>query len=178
MGAFPRLEPTRTSDLLLHAVFRLTTFDSATVAALGRLFRMVLPLPLLVFRHLGGDPFLEPRGRNLSFGTLFVTYAVIIQVLVVFQICCVHPVTAIEIVPWRWRIEEEGIRRNTSEHTYSTAWHAIFARYRTEIHTPFSGTPPSETLRFRSPASTETSEGSPEPVFDRTSSSSEVFTEN
>jgi len=103
MGSFPRLEPARTSDLLLHAILRLTTFDSATVAALSRLLRVVFPLPLLVFRDLCGDPFLDARGRNPSFGTssITVTVTVTVQVLVAFQICRIRPVTAIEIVPWR-----------------------------------------------------------------------------
>lgn len=101
MGSFPRLEPARTSDLLLHAILRLTTFDSATVPALSRLLRVVFPLPVLVFRDLGGDPFLDPRGRDLSFGTFFIIGTVIVRVLVVFQICRIRPVTEIELVPWR-----------------------------------------------------------------------------
>ena len=34
-GPFPCLEPARATDLLLYAVPRLTTFDPATLAALG-----------------------------------------------------------------------------------------------------------------------------------------------
>ena len=84
MGSFPRLEPARTSDLLLHAILRLTTFDPATVAALSRLLRVVFPLPVLVFRDLCGDPFLDSRGRNLSFGTFFISGTVTVQILVIF----------------------------------------------------------------------------------------------
>jgi len=94
-GPFPRLEPPRASDLLLDAALRLTAFYPAPLAALGRLFCVVLPLPVFISRDLGRHSFLDSRGRNASFGTCFVTGTVIVQVLVTVQIGRLHFDTAI-----------------------------------------------------------------------------------
>lgn len=93
------LEPIRASHLLLHTVLRFTTSNSATLATLGRLLRMVFPLPVLVLRDLCGHSFFHFRGRDPSLRA-FITGTDIVQVLATFRIRCFHLVTAIEIVPW------------------------------------------------------------------------------
>ena len=96
---FPRLEQVRASDLLPETVFSLAAPDPASLAAFRRLFRMVLPLPVLVFRDLGSDSFLDSRRRNMSFGAFIIIGTVIVQVLVDFQICCSRFTTTAKIVP-------------------------------------------------------------------------------
>jgi hypothetical protein len=90
---------------VLDAVLRLAAFGSASFTALGRFFRMVLPLPVLVFGDFGRNSFLDSRGRNLSFDAFFIIRTVIARVLVTFQICRLHSAIAIETFFWGGRSE-------------------------------------------------------------------------